>query len=49
MEEQLCCGTCHFNHYYKGDFVCSCEESENFGLETDYGDYCDEWEDKKDW
>lgn len=47
IEDIGCCGTCRFSQYYQGDFVCGCEESDNFGLETDYTESCSEYEEKE--
>lgn len=46
-EDIGCCGTCKFNRYDHGDFVCGCPESDNFGLETDYTESCPEYEEKE--
>ena len=44
-----CCGTCKYNRYggEVADFECVCKESEAYGLQTAYDDFCEEWE-KKD-
>lgn len=40
------CGTCVF-HVREGDeWVCTCEESDNYGLETNYEEFCFEWEER---
>lgn len=38
----VCCGKCKWNRWSTdaGGFVCSNEESENYGLETGYSDSC---------
>ena len=43
-----CCGTCIFSKYCGEihDFICSNENSENYGLNVAYTDRCDEQEEK---
>ena len=43
-----CCGTCVFSKYCGEihDFICSNENSENYGLNVAYTDRCDEQEEK---
>jgi hypothetical protein len=40
-----CCGNCEFSRYDKeqNDFVCQCEESENYSLPTEYRCSCEEF------
>lgn len=45
-----CCGNC--KHHIpgemtgEGDFACNNGESEAYGLETNYDDYCEEFEER---
>lgn len=41
-----CCGTCAFNRYKDGEFVCGNPDSEAYGLYTAYSDECEEYEEK---
>lgn len=42
-----CCGTCKFNDYIPfSDFICDNPDSDNYGLETEYKDSCEGWEEK---
>lgn len=34
------CGKCEYRRYIDGEWVCDNEESENYGLETEYYDGC---------
>lgn len=50
-EEEHVCGTCRHNEAEWGNghlcgFHCGNEESEAYGLDTDYNDSCGEWEGK---
>lgn len=46
MEE--CCGNCKYHLRMAPDtFACDNEESEGYGLETSYDDYCGEFEEKE--
>ena len=40
------CGNCKYNNYDydEGDFVCTCEDSVNYGLYTDYDGECEYYE-----
>ena len=38
------CGNCKYHKYIDGGWVCSNEESEYYGLETDYADRCVDYE-----
>lgn len=38
------CGNCKYHKYIDGEWVCSNEESEYYGLETDYVDRCVDYE-----
>lgn len=44
------CGNCKYSHYDKEeqDFVCTNEDSENYGLPTMYNDSCEQYEDKQE-
>ncbi len=52
-KDEMICGNCkhHTPPDYcngeNGDWTCGCEKSENYGLETLYGDECEEWEERK--
>lgn len=43
-----CCGNCEFSKYDKAEreFICKCEESENYALPTEYRDSCEEFVEK---
>ncbi len=43
-----CCGNCEFSKYDReqGEFVCQCEESENYALFTEYRGSCEEFVEK---
>lgn len=46
---EKCCGNCRFHRTGKdagknSDFYCNNEDSEGYGLPTDYEDCCEEWE-----
>lgn len=42
------CGNCkHHKPMAQDTFVCDNEESEGYGLETSYDDYCGEFEEKE--
>lgn len=41
--EEECCGNCGNKRYENGEWVCGCEASEMYGLDTSYGDSCEEW------
>lgn len=45
-EWEDCCGTCVFHKKDHSDWVCENEKSECYGCETEYGDYCDDYESK---
>ena len=46
MRDQ-CCGTCAFNKpEYCDVFVCDNEESDYYGLETEYNECCPDYEEK---
>lgn len=41
------CGNCEFAKYNGTDYICENEESEMYGLETDYDESCTEHEAKR--
>lgn len=41
------CGNCKYRKYIDGEWVCDNEESENYGLETDFSDDCMDCEAKE--
>lgn len=41
------CGNCKYRKYIDGEWVCDNEESENYGLETDFSDDCMDYEAKE--
>lgn len=45
MDNRECCGNCGNCKYDRdiGEFICSCEASDAYGLDTQYGDSCVEW------
>lgn len=47
--ETKCCGTCMHNEYCHSDslFRCANKDSEMYLLETEYSDYCIDWEGKE--
>lgn len=38
------CGNCKYYEYIDGEWFCNNEESEYYGLETDYKDRCVDYE-----
>ena len=40
------CGTCKWHRNYTGEWVCMNPESEYYGLETDYDDHCEDYEER---
>lgn len=46
MNEHKICATCKYNKREDGEFYCSCESSDIYGLSTAYDDECEEWEAK---
>ena len=48
MNEKECCGTCAYHKPFAGEFGCDNEESEAYGLETQFDDYCEEYEGKEE-
>jgi hypothetical protein len=48
MFNEKCCGNCNYHEPQDEDvFVCVCEDSEGYGLETAYDDCCEEHEEKE--
>ncbi len=44
-----CCGNCKYHRPMAQDtFMCDNEDGEGYGLETQYDDYCEEFEEKED-
>lgn len=41
------CSKCKYCQYSDEEYICDNEESENYGLETDYDGTCDDFEVKK--
>lgn len=41
-----CCGNCIFNRYHDGEFLCGNEDSEMYGIFTEYSNSCNEYEEK---
>lgn len=39
-----CCGNCRYSKYKNGEWICTNEESEGFGLKIAYDDLCEECE-----
>lgn len=46
-EWEDCCGHCRFHTKDGPDWVCENEESEYYGCETEYGDCCDAYENRR--
>lgn len=43
-----CCGTCAYNKpQYQNVFTCDNEESDYYGLETEYNEYCMDYEEEE--
>lgn len=47
MIEEVC-GTCSWHVKVDGEYICTCDGSDGFGLETDYSDVCSEWDLRED-
>lgn len=47
MNEE-CCGTCEWHVKMDGEYICTCDDADGFGLETDYSDCCEEWKKRGD-
>ena len=48
MDKEKVCGTCKYHHFsdVTNEWICMNEESENYADYTEYGDSCEEWEEK---
>lgn len=44
MKNKECCGTCIHHECWGGVWICCNEDSENWGLETDYDDVCNDYQ-----
>lgn len=44
---QKCCGTCAYHKPFAGEFGCDNEEAEAYGLEAQFDDYCEEYEERE--
>lgn len=43
-----CCGNCKYHRpMAKDTFMCDNEDSEGYGLETHYDDFCEEFEERE--
>lgn len=47
MEDRKKCGNCTWHIPSGGEWICSCEDSEAYGLETEYSDSCEEFHDSE--
>ena len=47
--EKECCGTCKYHQYenIRDGYVCCNDSSEYVADWTDYGHYCEEWEERE--
>ena len=46
-DQKNCCGTCRYHRRIDAiDWDCKNKESEYYGLETEYEDTCEEWEER---
>ena len=45
-----CCGTCEYNayEYHSKEWICTNDESDAYGFETEYDDCCTEYERKEE-
>lgn len=41
-----CCANCAYCRHIDDEWVCINEESEGYGCETTFDDYCGEWEER---
>ena len=44
--EDCICGRCAFHRKTNEEWVCSNEDSDNYALEIEYGDTCDDFEER---
>jgi hypothetical protein len=42
--KMICCGTCEHHTMKNGEWYCNNQDSENYVLETEYEDYCEDYE-----
>lgn len=47
-EKNRCCGTCVHHKPFVDEFRCENGASEAYWLETQWNDYCEEWEETSD-
>lgn len=47
-DENKCCGNCIYHKPFGDEFGCDNEDSEAYGLETQFDDYCEDYEEKED-
>ena len=43
---EICCGDCKYHRNEAGEWFCMNTDSEMYGCETDYNDYCDDHEER---
>lgn len=43
-----CCGNCAYCDETEEDYICTCEDSEAYGLSVLFDDYCTEFEGNED-
>jgi len=41
--ENKCCGNCVWHTPNNGEWICSCEDAGEYGMETEYGYKCEEF------
>lgn len=47
--KEKCCGTCLFNsHPNYDEWICDNPNSEVYGLDINYGDFCEDYESKEE-
>ena len=44
MERAEICGTCKYHRNVDREWICLCEEADEYGLETEYSHHCEEHE-----
>lgn len=47
QDKERYCGTCCHHKPFADEWGCDNEESEAYGLETAYDDYCEEYEERE--
>lgn len=45
-ENNRICGTCQHHRKCCGEWQCFNEQSENYAVETEYDDTCEDWEER---